>query len=119
MKRILLPLAAFGLLFSTLVFGSEAARSSAGPGQMGTSSAKKEKAPKLKTLKGTISKDGKSFVADKSQKSWTIINPEAVEGHEGHHVRLSAHVYPDKDEIHVMSVKMMTAKKEKNKNSMQ
>jgi len=68
---------------------------------------------KLKHLKGTIGQDGKTFTADKESKSWTIMNPEAVQGHEGHHVRLSAHVYPDKDSIHVMSVKMAGEKGEK------
>jgi hypothetical protein len=32
--------------------------------------------------------------------------PEAVKGHEGHHVTLKAHVYADKNEVHVMSLKM-------------
>jgi hypothetical protein len=55
---------------------------------------------------GKISDDGKSFVGDKDGKTWTIKNPEAVKGHEGHHVTLNAHVYPDKGEVHVMSLKM-------------
>lgn len=55
---------------------------------------------------GKISADGKTFVGDKDMKSWTIKNPEAVKGHEGHHVILTAHVYPDKNEVHVMSLKM-------------
>ncbi len=55
---------------------------------------------------GKISDDGKSFVSDKDGKSWTIKNPDAVKGHEGHHVVLNAHVYPDKGEVHVMSLKM-------------
>jgi len=58
-------------------------------------------------VKGKISDDGKSFVADKDGKSWTIINPDAVKGHEGHHVVLNAHVYADKMEVHVMSLKMV------------
>jgi hypothetical protein len=36
-----------------------------------------------------------------------VMNPEELKGHEGHHVQLSAHVYSDKDAIHVMSVKML------------
>jgi hypothetical protein len=55
---------------------------------------------------GKISDDGKSFVADKDGKSWAIINPDAVKGHEGHHVILTAHVYADKGQVHVMSLKM-------------
>jgi hypothetical protein len=58
-------------------------------------------------VNGKISADGKSFVSDKDGKSWTIVNPEAVKGHEGHHVTLNAHVYADKGEVHVMSLKMM------------
>jgi len=57
-------------------------------------------------ITGKISDDGKSFVADKDGKTWTIINPDAVKGHEGHHVVLNAHVYADKGEVHVMSLKM-------------
>jgi hypothetical protein len=57
-------------------------------------------------VKGKISADGKTFVSDKDGKSWTIVNPDAVKGHEGHHVILNAHVYPDKMEVHVMSLQM-------------
>jgi len=57
-------------------------------------------------ITGKISPDGKTFVGDKDGKSWAIINPEAVKGHEGHHVILNAHVYPDKMQVHVMSLKM-------------
>ena len=68
------------------------------------------KAP-LMTLKGTIKADGAKYsvVNDKDGKSWDVMNPEALKGHEGHHVQLSAHVYADKNAIHVMSVKMLKA----------
>ena len=68
---------------------------------------------KLTSLTGTVSDDGKTLTADKDQKSWTVQNPEVLKEHEGHHVRVRAHVYPDKSEIHVMSVKMMSAAKKK------
>jgi hypothetical protein len=55
---------------------------------------------------GKIGDDGKTFVGDKDKKTWTITNPDAVKGHEGHHVILTAHVYADKSEVHVMSLKM-------------
>jgi len=61
---------------------------------------------KLMSVTGKIGDDGKSFVDDKDSKNWTIINPEAVKGHEGHHVTLKAHVNADKMEVHVMSLKM-------------
>jgi hypothetical protein len=63
--------------------------------------------PKTTDVKGKISQDGTKFVSDQDKKSWTIVNPEAVKGHEGHHVILTAHVYPDKNEVHVMSLKMV------------
>lgn len=69
----------------------------------------KAAAAPLMTLKGTVKADGDkmTFVNDKDQKSWDVINPETLKGHEGHHVQLSAHVYADKGQIHVMSVKML------------
>jgi hypothetical protein len=69
----------------------------------------KAAAAPLKTLKGTVKADGDkiTFVNDADQKSWDVMNPEKLKGHEGHHVQVSAHVYADKDSIHVMSVKML------------
>jgi hypothetical protein len=63
----------------------------------------------LMTLKGTVKTDGDKtvFVNDKDGKSWDVINPETLKGHDGHHVQLSAHVNSDKNSIHVMSVKML------------
>ena len=61
---------------------------------------------KLSKLKGKISDDGKTFTSDKDSKSWTIENPEAVKGHEGHEVSVRAHVDADKNSINVMSLKM-------------
>ena len=57
-------------------------------------------------ITGKISDDGKTFVSDKDGKSWTISNPDAVKGHEGHHVTVKAHVDADKSEVNVMSLKM-------------
>jgi hypothetical protein len=69
-------------------------------------SMKADPAKKAIDVKGKISDDGMMFVSDKDSKSWKIVNPDAVKGHEGHHVVLNAHVYPDKGEVHVMSLKM-------------
>jgi hypothetical protein len=70
------------------------------------------KAP-LMTLKGTVKMEGDKtvFVNDKDGKSWDVMNPDKLKGHEGHHVQLSAHVYADKDSIHVMSIKMLKGDK--------
>jgi len=62
---------------------------------------------KAMSITGKISEDGASFVSDKDGKSWTISNPEAVKGHEGHHVMVKAHADADKGEIHVTSLKMV------------
>jgi len=69
----------------------------------------------LMTLKGTVKAEGDkvTFVNDADQKSWEVMNPETLKGHEGHHVQLSAHVYADKNSIHVMKVKMLKPMKEK------
>jgi hypothetical protein len=102
--------------------GDASTAGTASSGQTGTTGSEagsSSSAPKAKLehLKGTIGQDGTTFTAGKDQKSWTIMNPEAVKGHEGHHVRVSAHVYPDKNQIHVMSVKMAKGSKEKAGNS--
>lgn len=55
---------------------------------------------------GKISDDGMSFTSDKDGKSWTISNPDAVKGHEGHHVTLKGHPDADKGAIQVTSLKM-------------
>ena len=63
--------------------------------------------PKTITLSGKVGDDGKTFVADRDAKSWKVSNPDALKGHEGHHVKVKAHVDADKDEIQVGSVKMI------------
>jgi hypothetical protein len=75
--------------------------------------AKAAPAAPLKNIKGTVKSDGGkvTFVSDKDSKSWDVANPEALSGHEGHHVEVSAHVYADKGQIHVMSVKMIKGEK--------
>jgi hypothetical protein len=65
--------------------------------------------PKLMDIKGTVKADGDkiTFVTDEDGKSWDVVNPETLKGHVGHHVELSAHVYADKGQIHVMKVTML------------
>lgn len=64
---------------------------------------------RLTTIMGTVRADGKtlSFVTD--QRAWNVDNPETLKGHEGHYVRVNAHVYPDTGSIHITEVKMPTA----------
>ena len=66
----------------------------------------KSDASKAASVTGKISDDGKTFVSDKDGKTYTITNPDAVKGHEGHHVTLKAKISPDKNEVDVVSLKM-------------
>jgi hypothetical protein len=61
------------------------------------------------SISGKVSDDGKTFVSDKDSKSWTVSNPEALKGHEGHQVTVKANVNADKNEGEVLSVKMIKA----------
>jgi hypothetical protein len=100
-------------LVAALVVGISAwAQDTASQGTAPAASA--EKAP-LKTIKGTVKAEGDKvmFVSDKDQKSWDVANPETLKDHDGHHVAVKAHVYADKNQIHVMDVKMLKEKGEK------
>jgi len=44
-------------------------------------------------------------VTDRDQKILTVENPDALKGHEGHHIAVTGHV--DGDKIHVESAKML------------
>lgn len=98
MKKLMIISFALALLVSAVAIAQYGAQ------QPDTS--KSAPAMKAVSVTGKISDDGKMFVSDKDSKSWTISNPEAVKGHEGHHVTLQAHVDADKNEVHVVSLKM-------------
>jgi hypothetical protein len=97
MKKLMKIFFALSLLMSVVVVAQDT---------MKQDTMKNDASTKAVSVGGKISDDGKTFVSDKDGKSWTISNPEAVKGHEGHHVTLKAHVYADKNEVHVMSLKM-------------
>ena len=46
------------------------------------------------------------FVSDKDKTIYKIDNADAVKGHEGHHVTLTAHVDALKSEVEIISLKM-------------
>ena len=105
MKRLMFLIPAL-LFFAVAAYGGQAGSSQ--PSDQ--TSAKSKANPPLRTIAGKISEDGKTFTADKDGKQWTLKNPEDVKGHEGHHVKLQAHVYKDTSELHVMKVTMIGAK---------
>jgi hypothetical protein len=58
-------------------------------------------------LTGKISDTRQTFIADSDGKSWTIVNPDDVKGHENQHVTVMASVDADKNEINVVSVRVI------------
>ena len=100
MKKLLVVVWGLAVVLSISAFAQD---------NMSMGKSDKAAAAPLKSLKGTIKADGDkyTFVADSDKKSWEVMNPEALKGHEGHHVELKAHVYADKGQIHVMEVKMV------------
>ena len=105
MKKVMVCLLAVTFAMSVTAF----AQYSSGSQDNSMSKSQADAKAPLKTLKGTVKTEGDkvTFVNDKDGKSWDVMNPEELKGHEGHHVELSAHVYADKNSIQVMSVKML------------
>ena len=99
MKKLMIILFALALLMSAVALAQYAAQK--------PDNSKSSTSMKAVSVTGKISGDGKMFVSDKDSKSWTISNPDAVKGHEGHHVTLQAQVDADKSEVHVESLKMV------------
>jgi len=100
MKKLMLVSGMLALLISTLALAQYDTKPDT------STQAKAAASTKAVNLPGKISEDGKTFTSDKDKKSWTVTNPEALKGHEGHEVTLKAHVDDAKNEIHVISVKM-------------
>ena len=101
MRKLCLIILAFAVILSMTAFAQYPPKEPAQKDQAAQTA--------LKSIAGTVKAEGDkiTFVADKDQKSWTVENPEALKGHEGHHVQLKAHVYADKGSIHIMEVKML------------
>jgi hypothetical protein len=72
---------------------------------------------RLTSIMGTVRADDETLTFVTDQRAWNVDNPETLKGHEGHYVRVQAHVYADKDSIHITEVKMPTAS-ESRKNNM-
>jgi hypothetical protein len=101
MKKLCVVSLAFAVILSMTAFAQYSPKEPAQKDQAA-------QAP-LKSIEGTVKAEGDkiTFVADKDQKSWSVENPEALKGHEGHHVQVTAHVYADKGSIHIIEVKML------------
>jgi hypothetical protein len=71
---------------------------------------------KAVSISGQISLDGKTLVSEEND-IWSVANPKVLAGHEGQMVLVKCQVFPDKNEIHVLSLKpaLMEAKSASNK----
>jgi hypothetical protein len=107
MKKILTLVFALSLLTALSLVAQDTAQQDTKAPTTSTTSAKSAH------IMGKISDDGKSFVSDKDGKSWTISNPDAVKGHEGHHVVLKANVDTAGNQVEVVSLKMAGDKMKK------
>jgi uncharacterized low-complexity protein len=101
MKKVLALCFAFVLVLSMVAVAQDASSSSATSAKQDSS----QSAAKADSISGKVSDDGKSIV-DKDGKSWTVSNPDALKGHEGHQVILKGEVDSSKNEVRVDSVKM-------------
>jgi len=98
MKKLMIISFALALLMSAVAFAQYGAKP--------PDNSKSSVSMKTVSITGKISADGTMFVSDKDSKNWTISNPDAVKGHEGHHVTLQAQVDADKNEVYVVGLKM-------------
>ena len=65
---------------------------------------------RLTTIMGTVHEDGEKLRFVTEQRAWKVDNPEILKGHEGHYVHAAAYIYPDKNLIHIMEVKIPTVR---------
>jgi hypothetical protein len=62
----------------------------------------------LTTIMGTVLEDGEKLRFVTEQRAWKVDNPEILKGHEGHYMHAAAYIYPDKNLIHIIEVKIPT-----------
>lgn len=92
--------------------------------QTSTADKKEEKAEKKEAKAASKGKDmsltgwvkddnGKTvFVNDKDKQSWDIANPDAVKGHEGHHVKVKAKLDEANHSVTIDKLSMMKKSKQ-------
>ena len=60
---------------------------------------------KAVTLSGQVSLDGRTLVSEEND-IWDVSNANVLAGHEGQQVTVKCQVLPDKNEIHVFTIKV-------------
>jgi hypothetical protein len=68
---------------------------------------------RLTTIMGTVQEDGDKLRFVTEQRAWKVDNPKTLKGHEGHYVHAEAYIYPDENLIHIIEVKIPTARETK------
>lgn len=116
MRRVLTAIMAAMLCWS---IGSFAQYSSDAPSDKKEAKAEKKeekaaaKGKKLRLTGWVKNEGGKTvFVNDKDKQTWSVDNPDALNGHDGHHVRVTATLNEADKSVHVLRVKMMAKRKQ-------
>lgn len=107
MKRVLTIFFAFFMFASLSMVAQDNAKAE-------KKEAKAAEKGKAMTLTGWIkAEDGKTnFVNDKDKQTWNISNPDAVKGHEGHHVKIKAMLNEGDHSVNVESLSMLSKGKQ-------
>ncbi len=119
MKRLLTIAFAFLVTCSITVFAQSTSDAAQTDNQAAKTDKKVDKAEKKEakaaakgkdmSLTGWVKSEGgkTTFVNDKDKQSWDISNPDAVKGHEGHHVSIKAKLNEADHSLTVDKLKMM------------
>jgi hypothetical protein len=109
MKRLLTLLFAFLITASLSLVAQESASGDKKVDKAEKKEAKAAEKGKSMSLTGWIKEqDGKTtFVNDKDKQTWNIANPDAVKGHEGHHVQIKAKLNETDHSLNVEKLSML------------
>jgi hypothetical protein len=118
MKKISTLVFSFALLCSLSLFAQDTSSQNA-PADKKVEKAEKKEAKaaskgKSVRLTGWVkTQDGKTvFVNDKDKQTWTVENPDILNGHDGHHVRVKAKINEADKSLNILSVSMMSKRKQ-------
>jgi len=119
MKKIYAAVFACLLGMSLLGFAQDTSSSMSQSTDKKTAKAEKKEAKaaakgKDMHLTGWVKEEGGKdvFVNDKDKQSWDISNQDAVKGHEGHHVKVSAKLDESNHSLNVDKLTMMKKSKQ-------
>jgi len=119
MKKLVIFIFALALSFSLSGFAQNNSMGNTSSDKKVAKAEKKEAKAAAKGkaigLSGWVkSEDGKTvFVNDKDKQTWNVSNPDALNGHEGHHVKVKANIDESNHSLTVNSVKMLRKSKQK------